>query len=243
MAAQRGLEKHPTGIESPPIAETAAMEPTGVVERPTLAIQNVVSTFYLGCKDLNLKQIASRLKFLEFNPHKFAASTLRLTNPRTTALVFGSGNVVCTGAKTASKSRLACRMVVNIFQKCGLPVGFSNFRIQNIVASVAGLEFPIKLRELNNDYAAYTSYENSLFPGLIFRLRSPKIVFLLFRSGRLVVTGAKTEEEIVRYWNAFFDLVLINYIDVKDGLRCSSEYRQRNETNEYSMNYFYEALK
>ena len=226
MAAQRGLEEHASGV----------------VERPKLSIQNVVSTFYLGCKDLNLKQIASRLKFLEFNPHKFAASTLRLTDPRTTALIFGSGNVVNTGAKTASKSRLSCRMVVNIFQKCGLPVGFSNFRIQNIVAST-GLDFPIKLRELNNDYAAYTSYENSLFPGLVFRLRSPKIVFLLFRSGRLVVTGAKTEEEIMMYWKAFFDLVLINYIDVKDSLRCSSEYRQRNETNEYSMNYFYEALK
>lgn len=212
------------------------------IERPKLIIQNVVSTFYLGCKDLNLKQIAGRLKFLEFNPHKFAAATVRLTDPRTTALVFGSGNVVCTGGKTAASSRLAGRMVVNIFQKSGLPVGFSNFRIQNIVAST-GLDMPIKLRELNNDYAAYTSYENSLFPGLIFRLRSPKIVFLLFRSGRLVVTGAKTEVQIKKYFDAFFDLVLSKYIDGTDNLRCSSEYRQRHERKDYSMSYFYDALK
>lgn len=228
MAKRRKLEeaKHTSGLE----------------EAPELCIQNVVSTFYLGCKNLNLKQIASRLKFLEFNPHKFAAATVRLTEPRTTALIFGSGNVVCTGAKTAADARLACRTVVNIFQKSGLRVGFSNFRIQNIVAST-GLTVPIKLRELNHDYNAYTSYENSLFPGLIFRLRSPKIVFLLFRSGRLVVTGAKTEAQIQKFWLAFYSLVLVNYMDKDSTLRCSSEYRTKNERNSYSMGYFYDALK
>ncbi len=209
---------------------------------PKLNIQNVVSTFYLGCKDLNLKQIASRLKFLEFNPHKFAAGTVRLTNPRTTALVFGSGNVVLTGGKTAADARLAGRMVVNIFQRSGLRVSFSNFRVQNIVAST-GLDAPIKLRELHHDFAAYSSYENSLFPGLVFRLRSPKIVFLLFRSGRLVVTGAKNEAQIHRFWLAFFELVLVKYMDLEDSLRCSSEYRQRSERTDYSMSYFYDALK
>lgn len=219
-----------------------ATEHTASVAAPKLCIQNVVSTFYLGCKNLNLKQIASRLKFLEFNPHKFAAATVRLTRPRTTALIFGSGNVVCTGAKTAADARLACRTVVNIFQKCGLRVGFSNFRIQNIVAST-GLTVPIKLQELNHDYNAYTSYENSLFPGLIFRLRSPKIVFLLFRSGRIVVTGAKTEAQILKFWLAFFKLVLVNYMDENSNLRCSSEYRTKNEKHTYSMGYFYDALQ
>lgn len=49
----------------------ASEHPAGLAEAPQLCIQNVVSTFFLGCKNLNLKQIASRLKFLEFNPHKF----------------------------------------------------------------------------------------------------------------------------------------------------------------------------
>ena len=59
MAKRRKLEtaEHTTGVDEP--------------AAPKLQIQNVVSTFYLGCKNLNLKQIASRLKFLEFNPHKF----------------------------------------------------------------------------------------------------------------------------------------------------------------------------
>ena len=212
------------------------------LEMPKLCIQNVVSTFYLGVKDLNLKRIASRLSFLEFNPHKFAAASIRLTSPRTTQLIFGSGNVVCTGSKDTRSSRLACRKCVNVFQKAGLRVGFSKYKIQNIVAST-GIDFPIKLKELHHDYAAYSSYESSLFPGLVFRLRKPKIVFLLFRSGRLVVTGGKTEKQIRKYWKAFYTLVLVHYFDLEDSLRCSSEYRHRTDKQEYSMSYFYDALK
>ncbi len=220
-------------------------QPLASLEKaPTLQVQNVVSTFSLGCKNLNLRQIASRLRFLEYNPHKFAAATLRIVKDdgqRTTGLVFGSGNVVCTGARTAEDSRYACRSIVNVFQKANVPVSFHNFRIQNIVGST-GMPMPIKLRELHHVYSAFTSYENSLFPGLIFRLRN-KIVFLLFRSGRLVVTGAKTEEDIHRYFKAFYHLVLVRFMDVDSNLRCSSEYRLLHENNKYSMSFFYDALK
>ncbi|OUV33154.1 MAG: hypothetical protein CBC48_07210 [bacterium TMED88] len=217
-------------------------EPTSVQSvRPTLTIQNVVSTFFLGRTKLNLKLICSRARYLEFNPHKFAAATVRLKSPRCTALIFGSGNMVCTGGKCESDSRFACRQCVNILQRSGLKVGFSNFKIQNIVGST-GLDKPIDLIQLQKDFGPYVSYEPELFPGLIFRLRKPKIVFLLFRSGRLVVTGAKTEEQIHRYWNGFYEVVLKKYMDEADDLRCSSEYRIRNNTKDYNTSFFYDAL-
>ena len=209
---------------------------------PTITIQNVVSTFYLGRKKINLKEICSKLKYLEFNPHKFAAATLRLKSPRTTQLIFGSGNVVCTGGKSLKESCLACRYCVNIFQRSGLRVGFYNFKIQNIVGST-GIDDPIDLIKLKNDFSVYTSYEPELFPGLIFRLSSPKIVYLLFRSGRIVVTGAKTEAQLKKYWKGFYKTVLVNYIDFKSNLKCSSEYRFLNTNKDYSCNFFYEALK
>tara|TARA_B110000008_G_scaffold279930_1_gene329713 strand:- start:3849 stop:4571 length:723 start_codon:yes stop_codon:yes gene_type:complete len=209
--------------------------------KPVLTIQNVVSTFFLGRKKLNLKQICSRARYLEFNPHKFAAATVRLKRPRCTALIFGSGNMVCTGGKCESDSRFACRQCVNILQRSGLKVGFSNFKIQNIVGSTA-LSEPIDLIKLQKDFGPYVSYEPELFPGLIFRLRKPKIVFLLFRSGRLVVTGAKTEKQIHKYWNGFFEVVLKKYMDTENSLRCSSEYRINNNNKDYNTNFFYEAL-
>ena len=137
----------------------------------------------------------------------FAAATLRLKNPRCTSLIFNSGNMVCTGGKSSSDSRFACRQCVNILQRSGLKVGFCNYKVQNIVGSTS-LSKPIDLIQLQKDYGPYSSYEPELFPGLVFRLRKPKIVFLLFRSGRLVVTGAKTEEQIHKYWDGFYNVVL-----------------------------------
>lgn len=213
-----------------------------VSKKPILTIQNVVSTFFLGRKKLELKKICARAKYLEFNPHKFAAATIRLKHPRTTALLFGSGNIVCTGAKCEADSRYACRQTVNILQRTGLKVGFKRFKIQNIVGSCA-LDDPIDLLQMQNDFGPYVSYEPELFPGLIFRLRSPKIVFLLFRSGRLVVTGGRTEEQIHRYWDGFYELVLRKYLDKDNSLRCSSEYRHKNTDKKYGFQYFYDALK
>lgn len=212
------------------------------VEKPKLVIQNVVSTFFLGRKKLDLKVICARAKYLEFNPHKFAAATIRLKYPRTTALLFGSGNIVCTGAKCEKDSRYACRQTVNILQRTGLKVGFKNFKIQNIVGSVA-LPHPIDLIQLQKDYGPYCSYEAELFPGAVFRLRKPRIVFLLFRSGRLVVTGGRSEQQIHKYWEGFYHAILKQYLDKNDSLRCSSEYRFKNTDKKFSFQYFYDALK
>ena len=140
-----------------------AQESSGVPSlKPKLTIQNVVSTFFLGRKNINLKSICSRARYLEFNPHKFAAATLRLKNPRCTSLIFNSGNMVCTGGKSSSDSRFACRQCVNILQRSGLKVGFCNYKVQNIVGSTS-LSKPIDLIQLQKDYGPYSSYEPELF--------------------------------------------------------------------------------
>ncbi len=41
-----------------------------------------------------------------------------------------------------------------------------------------------------------TMYEPEQFPGLIYRMQDPKVVILLFASGKLVCTGAKREEDV-----------------------------------------------
>jgi transcription initiation factor TFIID TATA-box-binding protein len=41
-----------------------------------------------------------------------------------------------------------------------------------------------------------TMYEPEQFPGLIYRMDEPKVVILLFASGKLVCTGAKREEDV-----------------------------------------------
>ena len=131
---------------------------------PKFELQNVVATFNLGVDQLDLRAIALEKPFIEYNPQKFAAATLRIRQPRTTALAFASGNMVCTGAKVGSfQSRLAGRKYVRILQKHGIPVSFRNFKIQNIVAS-AEIPHTLKLLELSRAYGPYVSYEPDLFP-------------------------------------------------------------------------------
>eukprot|EP00897_Mesotaenium_endlicherianum_P010732 jgi/Mesen1/9688/ME000680S09088 len=163
-----------------------AKHPSGIV--PTL--QNIVSTVNMDCR-LDLKEIALRARNAEYNPKRFAAVIIRIREPKTTALIFASGKMVCTGAKSEDQSRLAARKYARIIQKLGNDqVRFKDFKIQNIVGS-CDVKFPIRLEGLQIAHQHFSSYEPELFPGLIYRMKQPKIVLLIFVSGKIVLTGAK----------------------------------------------------
>jgi transcription initiation factor TFIID TATA-box-binding protein len=78
-------------------------------------------------------------------------------------------------------------------------IKLQDFKVQNIVGS-CDVKFPISLESLSNGHQAFSTYEPELFPGLIYRMHSPKIVLLIFASGKIVLTGAKTRQDI---YNAF----------------------------------------
>jgi len=203
---------------------------TKTVELPKFELQNVVATFNLGVDHLDLRAIALRKPFVEYNPQKFAAATIRIRSPRTTALAFASGNMVCTGAKTEIEARVAGRKYVRLLQKHGIPVSFQNFKIQNIVAS-AEIPHTLKLLELSRSYGPYVSYEPDLFPGLVFRTTAPKLVFLLFRSGKIVITGAKNRQEIESTFSSLFHGIVTKFIDYEDASTSSSDYRAKMRRN------------
>ena len=131
-------------------------------------LQNIVSTVNMGVK-LDLKKIALHARNAEFNPKRFAAVIMRIREPRTTALIFSSGKMVCTGAKSEEDSRLAARKYARIVQKLGFPTKFKDFKILNMVGS-CDVKFPIWLEGLVLTHSQFSSYEPELFPGLIYRL-------------------------------------------------------------------------
>ncbi|KAJ7529939.1 hypothetical protein O6H91_15G071900 [Diphasiastrum complanatum] len=164
--------------------------PSGIVP----LLQNIVSTVNMDCK-LDLKTIALHARNAEYNPKRFAAVIMRIREPKTTALIFASGKMVCTGAKSEQQSKLAARKYARIIQKLGFPAQFKDFKVQNIVGS-CDVKFPIRLEGLSYAHGHFSSYEPELFPGLIYRMKQPKIVLLIFVSGKIVLTGAKVREEI-----------------------------------------------
>mmetsp|Transcript_4907 Transcript_4907/g.8535 ORF Transcript_4907/g.8535 Transcript_4907/m.8535 type:complete len:252 (-) Transcript_4907:1535-2290(-) len=160
---------------------------------PTL--QNVVCTVNLGCK-LDLKEIALQARNAEYNPKRFAAVIMRIREPKTTALIFASGKMVCTGAKSEDDARTAARKYAKIIQKVGYhSAKFMDFKIQNMVGS-CDVKFPIRLEGLAHSHKSFANYEPELFPGLIYRMLQPKVVLLIFVSGKVVLTGAKSRADI-----------------------------------------------
>jgi len=104
--------------------------------------------------------------------------------------------MVVTGAKSEELARLAARKYARIIQKLGFEAArFTEFKIQNIVGS-CDVKFPIRLEGLAYKHGNFSSYEPELFPGLIYRMVLPKVVLLIFVSGKVVLTGAKVREDI-----------------------------------------------
>ncbi|CAD1809151.1 TATA-box-binding protein [Candida parapsilosis] len=174
---------------------------SGIV--PTL--QNIVATVNLDCR-LDLKTIALHARNAEYNPKRFAAVIMRIRDPKTTALIFASGKMVVTGAKSEDDSKLASRKYARIIQKLGFNAKFTDFKIQNIVGS-CDVKFPIRLEGLAFSHGTFSSYEPELFPGLIYRMVKPKIVLLIFVSGKIVLTGAKQREEIYAAFEAIYPVL------------------------------------
>jgi len=172
---------------------------------PYPKLQNIVSTCDLECT-LNLREIALRARNAEYNPKRFAAVIMRIKQPKTTSLIFASGKMVCTGARSEEDSRIASRQYAKIIMKLGFPVKFSKFKIQNIVAS-CDVKFPIRLEGLASKYLKFCSYEPEMFPGLIFHMVNPKIVLLIFVSGKIVLTGAKNREDIYKAYQKILPIL------------------------------------
>jgi transcription initiation factor TFIID TATA-box-binding protein len=184
-------------VASQHVPSVAGSVLTADIEGETLLIRihNMSCTANLGVP-LDLKKIAITCRNTEFNPRRFAAVIMRIREPKATALIFASGKMVVSGAKSTHNAALACRKFAYIVQKVGFAVTNEiDFKVQNIVGT-SDVGFPIRLEGLVYAHSTYASYEPELFPGLVYRHLSPKVVSLIFVSGKVVITGAKKESDL-----------------------------------------------
>ncbi|BFU23772.1 transcription initiation factor TFIID, putative [Entamoeba histolytica HM-3:IMSS] len=171
-------------------------------------IVNVVSTFQLGVK-LELRKIVQKARNAEYNPKRFAGAIMRISSPKSTALIFQTGKIVCTGTRSIEESKIASKKYAKIIKKIGYPIHYSNFNVQNIVGS-CDVKFQIALRTLVDSYLAFCQYEPEVFPGLVYRMASPKVTLLVFSTGKVVLTGAKDEESLNLAYKNIYPILLAN---------------------------------
>ena len=107
--------------------------------------------------------------------------------------------MICTGARSENEARRALRKLVKVLKEGGiLIVGNPEMKIVNVVATVnlGGSVDLLELYESERGMRGKIVYEPEQFPGLIYRMDSPRAVFLIFSSGKLVCTGARKEEDV-----------------------------------------------
>ena len=157
-------------------------------------IENVVASATLDQR-IDLQAIMKVFRNVEYRPKQFPGLVFRLKRPKTATLIFASGKMVCTGSKSEQQARSAVRKVVRELKNEGIIIlSRPKIVIQNIVAS-ANLHGSIDLEEAVRTMEN-VMYEPEQFPGLIYRMGDPKVVMLLFASGKLVCTGAKNEQMV-----------------------------------------------
>lgn len=173
--------------------------------KPIVSVENVVASASVD-QTIDLNEVTKKFPDTEYHPDQFPGLVFRLKTPRTATLIFRTGKMVCTGAKSEEMAVKAVNSVVSQLKKGGIKIkNDAEIVVQNIVAAV-NLGGKIHL-----EHAARTlprsMYEPEQFPGLIHRMLDPKTVILLFASGKLVCTGAKKESDVHRSVNNLHSLL------------------------------------
>jgi transcription initiation factor TFIID TATA-box-binding protein len=161
---------------------------------PSIRIQNIVASAALNQR-ISLKTIVEKFPQAEYSPKVFPGLVFRLKKPKTATLIFETGKMVCTGAKSEKEAIQAVNKVTKELKNHGIKIeNKPTIKIQNIVAS-AELYGEIDLENVVYKLKR-VMYEPEQFPGAVFRMEEPKVVFLIFSAGKLVCVGAKKEPDV-----------------------------------------------
>ena len=171
-----------------------------------LKIVNIVASSYLN-HDIPLIRLAEKLPNTEYKPEQFPGLVMRIKEPKTSALIFGSGKIVCTGARSMAKLRESIKQIVKNIEKIGIKITIKpRVKVQNMVASgEIGMDLNLNklAMELEN-----TEYEPEQFPGLVYKLSGTRATFLLFSNGKIVCTGTRSEANLKEALDKLIDNLL-----------------------------------
>jgi len=171
--------------------------------KAVINIENVVASATLN-QNIDLNSVVKAFPSVEYRPQQFPGLVFRLKKPKTATLIFGSGKMICTGAKSERQAKRAVRKVVRELKNNGIVIRRKpTIKVVNMVASAS---FGVRIELEKAVYRlGRTMFEPEQFPGLIYRMDEPRVVILVFASGKIVCTGAKREEEVYESFNKLRD--------------------------------------
>lgn len=171
------------------IPQTSLALPADVWPIPFLCL----AKFNLRC-EVDLKTVAFGLRHAEYNPRKHGSITVRIFEPRATALVRASGVVSVTGPVDMEVLKTSAKKIARLIQRAGCPdAKFAGYEVSTVLAKL-NVGFPVRLDALATKWRKNAMYEPEFYSGCVFRSRNPRSTFLITAGGKVVISGTRTVE-------------------------------------------------
>jgi len=161
-------------------------------------VENIVVSTQLA-EELDIKSLAEKIPDSKYNPEEFPGLILHFDEPKTAALIFSSGKIICTGAKSIEQANETITKIICEMKNHGINTPEEiEVTTQNIVVS-ADLKKDLQLSPIAKGLLLENvEYEPEQFPGLVYKMDDIGAVIILFSSGKMVCTGAKKMDDAHR---------------------------------------------
>lgn len=162
----------------------------------SLKVENIVASGAIA-DSIDLEIISNKIKNCELNSKRFPGAVYRIEKPKIASLIFSSGKVVLTGIRKKEDLPVGLNIIMESLRDAGIETyDVPQVAVTNIVCSYdmgkyINLNKVVITLNLEN-----IEYEPEQFPGLVYRIEDPKIVALLFSSGKIILTGGKNVEDV-----------------------------------------------
>jgi transcription initiation factor TFIID TATA-box-binding protein len=162
----------------------------------SLKIENIVFVGSLA-GTLDIEYIADKLDGCVLNRKRFPGAVYHMQEPKVTVLLFSSGKVVMTGITRNDDFQKGLDGLIRQVNDLGVMTHATpDVSIKNMVCSYDTGVF-INLNKLIGMFNyEKIEYEPEQFPGLVYRMTDPKIVALIFSSGKVILTGGKNIDDV-----------------------------------------------
>ena len=162
----------------------------------SLKIENIVASGVIA-DSIDLMEVSKKVKNCELNTKRFPGAVYRIEKPKIASLIFSSGKVVLTGIRDKQALTDGLNIIMKSLKSAGVKthkepkVAITNIVCSYDIGKYINLNKVVITLNLEN-----IEYEPEQFPGLVYRIKDPKIVALLFSSGKIILTGGKNLEDV-----------------------------------------------
>jgi len=160
-----------------------------------IKIENIIANTQIA-DTLDTLLISEKIPDSNYNPSEFDGVSIKYDLPKTAVIVLSNGKIVCTGAKSIEEVESTIKKTVKKIKDIGFEIKKDyEIKIENIITST-DFKMEMHLASIANALILqHPEYQPELFPGLIYKIDDLCAVLLLFSSGKLVCTGAKSIDD------------------------------------------------